>query len=217
MDLTKIYTSIEDLPLYNFDKIDTTGDLMWLYEDFNGRQPKTDVTTLKPVYDEIFNEFFVALSDPETEMRIQKESRIQVLISKHDTVSMLIHRVAMGFEGDVKSQQMRKEFISRLLEYRYKIVETENDFNTHYDDLIACQKIAASLESVKTQITLIENQLKQYKNTQSVKMQRQVFIVSKHLFNGVPIKPKEVSVAWWVEALKDLKQLQESQNTNNGR
>lgn len=216
MDLTKIYTSIEDLPLYNFDKIDTTGDLMWLYEDFNGRQPKVDVTDLKPIYDEIFNEFFVALSDPETELRIQKEAKIQTLILKYDTVSMLIHRIAMGFESDLKAQQMRKQFIDRLLKYRYKIVETEYDLNTHYDDLIACKKIANSLESVKTQITLIQNQLKQYKNTQSVKMQRQMFIVSKHLFNGVPIKPKDVSVAWWVEALKDLKQLQESQNAKNG-
>lgn len=216
MDFTKIYTSIEDLPLYNFDKIDTTGDLMWLYEDFNGRQPKTDITNLKPIYDEIFNEFFAALSDPETELRIQKEAKIQTLILKYDTVSMLIHRIAMGFESDLKAQQMRKEFIARLLKYRYKIVETEYDLNTHYDDLIACKKIANSLESVKTQITLIQNQLKQYKNTQSVKMQRQLFIVSKHLFNGVPIKPKEVSVAWWVEALKDLKQLQEAQNTKNG-
>ena len=44
IDTDKVYRSIEELPLYNFNKIEVTGDLMWLYKDFNGRQPKLDVT-----------------------------------------------------------------------------------------------------------------------------------------------------------------------------
>ena len=214
MDYKKIYTDIEDLPLYNFDKIDTTGDLMWLYEDFNGRQAKIDTTDLKPIYDNIFNQYFIALDDKSIELRIQKEAKIQILMLKYNTVVSILNRISLGFESDAKGMELRGEYLKRLRAYKYDIVETQYDFNTHYDDIVACQKVAKKLDNINVQIAIIRNELKKYQSTQTVRMQKQLYVVSKTLFNGVPIKPKEVSTAWWVEALIDMRNLQESQEKN---
>lgn len=208
MDLTKIYRDIGDLPLYNFDKIDTTGDLMWLYEDFNGRQPKTDTSELKPIYENIFNQYFEALEDRSIELRIQKEAKIQQLAMKIEIVTRLIQRVYLGFGSSYEQQKQRAEILEQLKKWGYEIPI----MNTAYDDMLACEKIAQRLKSVNNQIAIIQNELKSQKKGDSVKLQKQMYIVSKALFNGVPIKPKEVSVAWWIEAIKDLQHLQESQN-----
>lgn len=208
MDLTKIYRDIEDLPLYNFDKIDTTGDLMWLYEDFNGRQPKTDTSDLKPIYDNIFNQYFEALEDRSVQLRIQKEAKIQQLAMKIEIVTRLVQRIYLGFGSSEEQQKNRASILEQLKNWGYEIPL----MNTAYDDALACEKIMQRLKSVNNQIAIIQNEIKNDKGGQSVKLQKQMYIVSKALFNGVPIKPKEVSVAWWIEAIKDLQHLQESQN-----
>lgn len=56
------YTSIYDLPILNFDKINQTGDLTWLLKERKNKLKvdKKHIETWSKIYDEYLNEFGVA-------------------------------------------------------------------------------------------------------------------------------------------------------------
>lgn len=204
MDLTKIYKSFDEIPLYNFDKIDVTGDLMWLYEDFNGRQPKVDTTDLEAVYDVIFNEHFEYLEDRSIINKIQKMAQKDALELKYNAVLGLIHRIALGFTPE--EQETRVLFLQQLKKWRYEIPI----INSYKKDLAECKRIKQSLESIKIKIALIDSELKKQSTGESVSLQKQLIIVSQGLQLGYRINPKETTLKEWDEMLKLLQETQKA-------
>lgn len=207
IDTDKVYRSIEDLPLYNFNKIEVTGDLMWLYEDFNGRQPKLNVTGLRDVYEIIFDEYFTAIGDISLVNRLQKTARKHNLEMKHDIVLGLVKRFSKGFEPTEEGQKMRFEFIETLAKLGYKIPKIGN----YESDLKECETIINKLKSVKIQIALLQNELKHEDSSKTLSLERQMILVSQNLQLGYAINPKKISTKFWCELLNLLKE------NNNGK
>ena len=202
IDTDKIYRSIEELPLYNFNKIEVTGDLMWLYKDFNGRKPKLDVTDLSDVYESIFEEYFTAIGDRSLINRLQKMARKNNLEMKHDIVLGLIIRFMQGFEPTEDGQKMRFSFIETLEKWGYKIKKIGN----FESDLKECETILNKLKSVKIQIALLQNELKQEDRRKTLSLEKQMILVSQNLQLAYVINPKKISTKYWCELLNILKE-----------
>jgi hypothetical protein len=207
MDLTKFYINIDELPLYNFDKIETTNDLMWLYEDFNGRQPKADTTELNPIYEEIINQYFKAFNDTSLIPKYQKVARRDFLVLKYNIVLGIANRIVKGFTNTTESQETRAKFIEVLKKYSYNIPL----INSAENDVKESIKIVEKLKSLNMQIILLEKELQKTQKTESVNLQQQMILVSKNLELGYKINAKETTVKEWIELIKF------SKNNKNGK
>jgi hypothetical protein len=195
---TKYYDSIDNLPLYNFDKYRTTSDLNWFIKDYDGRQKKQPIETLQPIEKIILDEYFKAIDDRSFTNRLQKMVEIDTLKLKYHVVKSLINRMWLGFSND--QMEVRFLFIKELAKHGFKMYE----INTLDGDAFELQRLNTQCEGIKTRISLIEIELKKDENVESVSLARQLQIATIGLQYPYRLNPKEITLSEWIEIQKLL-------------
>ena len=194
------YNSIENLPLYNFDKYRNTKDLNWFLVDFDGRQKKIESKELEQVEKTILDEYFKAIDDRSFSNRMQKWAQIESLKLKYSAVKSLLNRIWIGFSDN--DMATRHVFISELSKHGFIMPL----INTKQGDADEVMRLNSACEGIKTKIHLIENELNKDAKTESVTLSRQLQLVALGLQYSYRLDPKIITVEEWVEMTKLLQE-----------
>jgi hypothetical protein len=202
MKPTKIeyYNSIENLPLYNWDKYLTTKDNNWFVMGFNGRQKKIDNEDLKSFESIILDEYFKAVNDRLFSLRMQKLAKIESLKLKYNVVKSLLHRMYLGFADS--QMETRLVFIKELAKHGFVMPE----INSKDGDKQEIEGLNALCEGIKTNISLIGIELKTDAKNESTSLAKQLQIATIGLQYPYRLNPKEITVSEWIEICKLLEE-----------
>lgn len=194
----QLYRSIENLPLYNFDKYRNTQDLNWFIEGFDGRQKKIEDPQLKEVEKTILDEYFKAIDDRSFTNKLQKIARIEVLKTKYAVVKILISSLSIGLDNSDNRYKMIEEL--RLHGFKMPSI------NTLDGDREELTKLNVACEGLKTKIGIFQNELKKERKIESVSLMKQIQIATIGLQYPQRINPKQTTVEEWVEICKLLEE-----------
>lgn len=192
------FTSIDDMWLYNFDRYRATQDNNWFRRDFTGRETKINSDLLKPVEEKINDEYYKATDDRSFQMMIQRFAKISFLQTKYVMVSGLVETMSYGFQPDIKSQENRAALIEQIKNWGFKMPIMA----TPYEDAVRLKEIIEQLQGVKTQIRIIENEMKQEGAKATTTLNKQILIVGMALQLAYKINPKETTISEWIEMCK---------------
>lgn len=202
MKLTKInyYNSIENLPLYNFDKYRNTRDLNWFIVNYDGRAKKIENEQLNSIEKVILDEYFKAIDDRSFTNRLQKWGQIEALKLKYHVVKSLISRMWMGFADN--QMEIRLLFVKELAKHGFKMSEV----NTIDGDAIELKRLNTACEGIKTKISLVEIELNKDAKVETTSLAKQLQIATIGLQYPYRLNPKEITVSEWIEICKLLEE-----------
>lgn len=195
---TQYYTTIETLPLYNFDKYRNTRDLNWFIIGYDGRQTKQFNTALETIEKTILDEYFKAIDDRSFTNRLQKWAEIEVLKTKYFVVKSLINRMWLGFGND--QMELRLMFVKELAKHGFRMSE----INTIDGDGVELQRLNTACEGIKTKIALIEMELNKDAKTETTSLAKQLQIATIGLQYPYRLDAKTITVSEWIEICKLL-------------
>lgn len=194
------FESLEDLPLYNWDRYLATNCNNWFIVDFNGRQAVIQNDELSALEVKFHDDYFKLIDDPSFIMKLQKWARIEALNSKYLAVIAILNRFRLGFT--LEQQESRVLLIKTLEKSGFKIPIMGN----YEEDSKMCDLVFAKLGSIKTQISILQTELKEEGIQEKQSLQKQLLIVSNSLQLGYRLNPKEINVAEWIEMTKMMKE-----------
>jgi len=202
MKLTKInyYDSIENLPLYNFDKYRNTRDLNWFIISYDGRAKKIESEQLNSIEKVILDEYFKAIDDRSFTNRLQKWGEIEALKLKYHVVKSLISRMWLGFADN--QMEVRLLFIKELANHGFRMSEV----NTIDGDEVELQRLNTACEGIKTKISLVDMELNKDAKVETTSLAKQLQIATIGLQYPYRLNPKEITVSEWIEICKLLEE-----------
>lgn len=202
MKLTKInyYDSIENLPLYNFDKYRNTRDLNWFIIGYDGRAKKIENEQLNSIEKVILDEYFKAIDDRSFTNRLQKWGEIEALKLKYHVVKSLISRMWLGFADN--QMEVRLLFIKELAKHGFRMSEV----NTIDGDAVELQRLNTACEGIKTKISLVDMELNKDAKVETTSLAKQLQIATIGLQYPYRLNPKEITVSEWIEICKLLEE-----------
>jgi hypothetical protein len=207
--MIEYYDSIEVLPLYNWDKYTTTRDNNWLIIDFNGRQPKIDNEELTALEGKLQEEYFKAVDDRTFVKKLQKWAKIDNLRTRYNVIAMLCQRLWLGF-GDMQ-MELRQQYIEIINKFGFNMPL----INTVEGDAEEIALITNSMQNIKTQIEMLESELKTDEKKQTYSLNKQMVLVSLGLGLAYKINSKETTVSEWIELCHLLEEKNAQQAKNN--
>jgi len=207
--MIEYYDSIEVLPLYNWDKYTTTRDNNWLIIDFNGRQPKIDNDELTALEGKLQEEYFKAVDDRTFVKKLQKWAKIDNLLTRYNVIAMLCQRLWLGF-GDMQ-MELRQNYIEIINKFGFNMPL----INTVEGDAEEIALITNSMQNIKTQIEMLESELKTDEVKQTYSLNKQMVLVSLGLGLAYKIDAKQTTVSEWIELCKLLEEKNAQQVKNN--
>ena len=191
--MIEYYDSIEVLPLYNWDKYTTTRDNNWLIVDFNGRQPKVTNEELTALEGKLQEEYFKAVDDRTFVKKLQKWAKIDNLRTRYNVILMLCQRLWLGF-GDCQ-MELRQQYIEIVNKFGFNMPL----INTVEGDAEEIALITNSAQNIKTQIEMLESELKTDEKKQVYSLNKQMVLVSLGLGLSYKIDAKQTTVSEWIE------------------
>jgi hypothetical protein len=198
--MIEYYDSIEVLPLYNWDRYTTTRDNNWLIIDFNGRQPKIDNEELTALESKLQEEYFKAVDDRTFVKKLQKWAKIDNLRTRYNVIAMLCQRLWLGF-GDMQ-MELRQNYIEIINKFGFNMPL----INTVEGDAEEIALITNSMQNIKTQIEMLESELKTDEKKQTYSLNKQMVLVSLGLGLAYKIDAKQTTVSEWIELCKLLEE-----------
>jgi hypothetical protein len=198
--MIEYYDSIEVLPLYNWDRYTTTRDNNWLIIDFNGRQPKIDNEELTALESKLQEEYFKAVDDRTFVKKLQKWAKIDNLRTRYNVIAMLCQRLWLGF-GDMQ-MELRQQYIEIINKFGFNMPL----INTVEGDAEEIALITQSMQNIKTQIEMLESELKTDEKKQTYSLNKQMVLVSLGLGLAYKIDAKQTTVSEWIELTKLLEE-----------
>lgn len=191
------YASIDHLTLYRWDKYTQTKDNNWFLVDYDGRQKKIDNSELRAVEESLQDQYFTAVDDRSFSLKIQKWAKIGYLKEKYQVVSVLLERMWLGFGHDKEQQEIRFNFIKQLRLWGFKFPEINNSLADR--DLII--EFRKALEGIKTQISMLADELKEDGKKEQSNLYKQIAI-AKTALKGYEMNPRIMVVSEWIEICK---------------
>jgi hypothetical protein len=207
--MIEYYDSIEVLPLYNWDKYTTTRDNNWLIIDFNGRQPKIDNEELTALEGKLQEEYFKAVDDRTFVKKLQKWAKIDNLRTRYNVIAMLCQRLWLGF-GDMQ-MELRQQYIEIINKFGFNMPL----INTVEGDAEEIALITQSMQNIKTQIEMLESELKTDEKKQTYSLNKQMVLVSLGLGLAYKIDAKQTTLSEWIELCHLLEEKNAQQVKNN--
>ena len=198
--MIEYYDSLEVLPLYNWDKYTTTRDNNWLIIDFNGRQPKIDNEELTALEGKLQEEYFKLVDDRTFVKKLQKWAKIDNLRTRYNVIAMLCQRLWLGF-GDMQ-MELRQNYIEIINKFGFSMPL----INTVEGDAEEIAKITNAMQNIKTQIEMLESELKTDEKKQTHSLNKQMVLVSLGLGLAYKIDSKQTTVSEWIELCKLLEE-----------
>ena len=174
--------------------------LNWLIIDFNGRQTKVDNEELTALEGKLQEEYFKAVDDRTFTKKLQKWAKIDNLRTKYNIIAMLCKRLWLGF-GDMQ-MELRNQYIEIINKFGFNMPL----INTVEGDAEEIALITQAMQNIKTQIEMLESELKTDEKKQTYSLNKQMVLVSLGLGLAYKIDSKHTTVSEWIELCKLLEE-----------
>ena len=194
----ELYTSIETLLLYNWDRYLATKDNNWFIIGYDGRQTKIQSVVLTQLEATIQDEYFKEINDNDFTKKLQKWAKIDNLTTKYNYVSSVLQTMWLGFADN--EMELRLKYVEMLGKFGF----TMSKVNTVDGDFVELTRINQELQGVKTQIKILQDELQQDGVQENKSLGLQLKIMTKALGFTVGLNAKELTVKEWVELGKEL-------------
>lgn len=206
--MIEYYDTLEVLPLYNWDKYTTTRDNNWLIIGFNGRQTKVANDDLTSLESKLQEEYFKAVDDRTFVKKLQKWAKIDNLQTRYNVIAMLCKRLWLGF-GDMQ-MELRQQYIEIINKFGFNMPL----INTVEGDAEEIALITQAMQNIKTQIEMLESELKTDEKSKPISLNKQMVLVGLGLGLPYKINSKETTVIEWLELCKLLEEKNVQNSTN---
>jgi hypothetical protein len=195
------YENIDVLPLWNWDRYTATKDNNFFIEGYDGRAKKVSNERLIALENELQEQYFKAIDDSGFTKRLQKWARVNNLITKYNILTALLHRFSLGF-ADFQ-MDVRHEFVKAINKFGFNMQEL-NSIDGDREEII---RINNEIQGIKTQIVILQDELKidAVKETRSLNFQLK--LMSKALQLGFSLNAKEITVLEYIEMQKEIYEL----------
>jgi hypothetical protein len=198
----KIYESLDDIPLYSWNKFMETDDNNWFLIDYNGKQEKIIDKNLEKIAIELKDLYFQLAGGDMFVSKLQKGAKRDYLILKYDTVKQLLELLMN--ENVINNAEMRLFCIQQLKKFGFSIPE----INDYEGDIEAINGAINSLDGIITQINIINDDLK--REGVKINLNKELILVSMGLELGYRLDAKAISVSEWLEYVNLLKDKNEN-------
>ena len=197
----ELYTSIDNLILFNWDRYLATKDNNWFIIGYDGRQTKIQSDVLTNLETSLQDEYFKEIDDNDFRKKIQKWAKIDNLATKYNYVSSLLQIMFMGFGNN--EMELRLKYIQMLAKFGFRM----SSVNTIDGDGVELQRIHQELQGVKTQIKILNDELKEDGVKEHRSLGLQLKMMTKAFEFTVGLNAKELTVKEWIELGKELHSL----------
>ena len=193
--LINIYESLDDLPLYNWDKFMQTEDNTWFLID---KKSKVDSATLNELAIKLKDDYFAKAGGDMFAKKLQKYAKRDYLLLKYETIKSIVE--LMTNESTIDNMEIRFFCIQQLKKFRFNIPE----INTQEGDIEEINNVISQTDGIITQINILTDELKSDGSKGS--LIKEMILVSKGLDLGYRIDPKVTTVSEWLEMIELLKE-----------
>lgn len=197
----ELYTSIDTLLLFNWDRYLATKDNNWFIIGYDGRQTKVQSDVLTTLEAALQDEYFTEIDDNDFRKKIQKWAKIDNLATKYNYVSSLLQIMFMGFGNH--EMELRLNYIQMLAKHGFRM----STVNTIDGDGVELTRIHQELQGVKTQIKILNDELKEDGIKEHRSLGLQLKIMTKAFEFTVALTARELTVKEWIELGKELQHL----------
>lgn len=197
----ELYTSIDNLILFNWDRYLATKDNNWFIIGYDGRQTKVQSEVLTQLEVTLQDEYFKEINDNDFTKKLQKWAKIDNLTTKYNYVSQLLQTMFLGFGAN--EMDLRYKYIQMLSDFGFKMAK----INTIDGDGVELQRIHQEVQGIKTQIKILQDELKEDGVKENRSLGLQLKIMTKALGFTVGLNAKELTVKEWIELGKELQSL----------
>lgn len=185
------YDSADVLPLDNWINYFKTQDLTY----FNDKRKVSKDNENAMV--NCFNDYIKISENHDILRRFGKIHKIMKFTGKYNSVMMLCNAI-LSYK-DVKNMEVFNELVENLERWNYKIDRKKDVFEQVY-------KISKRVQGLKTQIELLEIELKKDDNEEATSIERQLLVVGKGLGLNYRLKSSELTLKEWLEMQNQLKE-----------
>lgn len=199
--IQEYYDSLEDLPLFNWSKMQEKNDINWLIIGFDGRQQRIENDELILLKKKLEDEYFLIWDDDTFKTTLEKRNEINYYIGLYENVEAILNRMWLGFH--VSQMENRLKYIKQLKALRYVMPE----INSLEGDKEYIEKLREQNKGVKTKINILADDIKVDVSKKTRRLNTELSIVSKILELGYAINAKSISVADWIDMQKQAQQI----------
>lgn len=178
------YDKCDVMPLWNFQKYLETNDLRYFTKEFKDHKSLNDIMTA------FFGEYLELTKNQKVVNRFGVMYKIMRLTAKYNTV-MLLLKSLYNFPENGKIEQFNA-LCEQLEKWNYRIDKSKDVFEQ-------LEKISNRVQGIKTQLELLEDELKTDDKEEATTIESQLISVSRVLELGYRLNPKEITVLEWHE------------------
>lgn len=181
--ITRLYTSLDSFPIWNFYEILNTGDKKHLI--IEGEANDEDLEVL---WGDLYNEYFVKaeIKAPDYKTII----KVRQLIVKHDTIARLL-QIVLKFDRNYEAA------IKKLKEFGYIIREDKNI-------LEEVKRLGVGLAALRTKINIEESKIEKPKEQASLNIYKDKILLQKYF--QFQINERTTPCLEWIELNKQYKE-----------
>lgn len=194
-----LYTTTEDIPIFNFDKILTTNNYAYLVEGWNYRDEVEVPEEAPQMWNDIYNEYCSKTENNEASIFYALVVELDYLETRFNIVVTLIESL---------SEHNKEAFGRELNAWGFK-------FNIKGNILDQIENLKRQLRAAKQKIDIRRNRLESMKSEevgtslikQNIKLKR---------ITGLDIDTKKTTVDEWIELHKEAKEIIDANRKKNG-
>lgn len=200
------YETLDELPLFCWDKFMQTEDNNWFIVGYNGKQEKVQNEILTELAIKLKDDYFAKSGGDIFAKKLQKYAKRDYLMLKYETIKSIIE--LMTNEATIDNMEIRFFCIQQLKKFRFNIPE----INTQDGDIEEINNVIAQTEGIITQINILTDELK----TEGVKgnLTKELLLVSMGLELNYRIDPKVTTVSEWLEMINLLQEKNDRMKNN---
>jgi len=195
-----IYKKCDEMPLWNFQKYLETNDLKYFTKELK------EVKGLYLVMNDFFAEYLELTQNNSVYQRFGKIYKLLKLEGKYNCVSLILKSL-YNYDKGLNIDTFHA-LTWELEKWHYKIDRSKDIFSQ-------IESINQRLQNVKTQIEVLQLELKKDDQQESQSIESQLISVSRILELKYKLDAKEITVKEWVEYQKQAEKTIKSQK--NGK
>jgi hypothetical protein len=195
-----IYRKCDEMPLWNFQKYLETNDLKYFTKELK------EVKDLHLVMNDFFVEYLELTQNNAVYQRFSKIYKLLKLEGKYNCVTLILKSLYNYDKG--LNIDMFHALTLELEKWHYKIDRAKDIF-------AQIESINQRLQNVKTQIEILQLELKKDDQQESQSIESQLISVSRILELKYKLNAKEITVKEWIEFQKQAEKTIKSQK--NGK
>lgn len=196
-----LYLGTQDLPIYNFDKISSSGDLRYLLIDWDERSEPKVPSVAENLWESILNQWYEKTLDSGSIVRLELENEVSFLETRMQIVRGLVQ---------ILNEENKAEVFNELIGWKVRFNSNKplKDLFEKFNKVLRQMKSNleikyGELETISTQSNNSDNSLIH----QKISLQRGL---------GLTIDTKKVPVDEWLILIDELKELNRINKQYNG-